>query len=312
MKYNQPIEKLEGMYTALITPMRKGDGLANPIDFDKLCMLVEDQIAAGVDGLLVAGTTGQSPTLNVMEQVHLAKIVSQAAAGRTQLMVGAGSNCTREAIELSRQVEKTIGPTTFLHVTGYYNNPPPAGQYEHYMRVADAVEGNVILYNIPGRTASRIDLETTLKLAEHPKIIGIKDATGDIKYTQEVISKTGPSNFRVLSGNCNQTADMIQAGGYGVISATANIAPKLFMELTHTALEGDFKRASELKERANKLVDAVFTVKSPIPLSYIFRTEVRLPLVILDKAKPEAMKMIDDVLAEFSTEELGIDLSKYK
>ncbi len=317
---NKPISvrELQGVYTSLITPMRgNGDRIEDKIrwriDYQKLRMLVDDQIKAGVTGLVPAGTTGQSATVGKMEQITLIENVFRYVNGRVPIIAGAGSNCTHEAIELSQRIEKAIGPTTFLHVTGYYNNPPQEGLYEHFKAVADSVEGNIIMYNVPSRTKSDLEAKTVIELAKHPKIIGIKEASGDLDKVREIINNTNADEFRVVSGEDDIVADIIQMGGYGVICASANIAPKLFAELVEAGLKGNHEEAARLQRYVMPLVkEAVFAVKNPIPLSYMFDSAVRLPLVDLEKiANGRYCKQIDGIIKRYSPEELGIDLGRY-
>lgn len=323
-------DELQGVFVPIITPMKKGfksvgrnkfycaDKIDNPIDYKKFFMLSDDLLNAGVAGICVAGTTGQSATLDHEEQVDLIVkayhniTMKKAYADGWHFIAGASSNCTREALKISTEVEKRIGPTTFLHLTGYYNNPPQEGVYEHFKTIADMIQGNIILYTVPSRTKSNIEPETTIELAKHPKIIGIKDASGDLKQIEKVIKNTNPDNFRVLSGEDKQITEIIKMGGYGAIAATANIAPKLFVEMTDYALKKDFKNAEKIQEMVENLINTIFCVKNPIPLAYMFRTRVRLPLVDIVPNYPEKAKYIDNILEEYPVKIRGIYLSKYK
>jgi len=311
---NMPISvsELKGVYTALITPMTP-NGIRQDIDYSKLEMLVDDQIRAGVTGLVPAGTTGQSATLGKVEQVALIKRVFDYVNGRVPIIAGAGSNCTHEAIELSQRIESVVGPTTFLHVTGYYNNPPQEGLYGHFREVADSVKGNIILYNVPSRTKSDLEAKTVIELAKHPKIIGIKEASGDLKKVKEIIDNTDPVKFRVVSGEDDVVADIIGLGGYGVICASANVAPKLFVRLVRAGLNGNHQESADLQSYVLPLVKkAVFAVKNPIPLAYLFDSDVRLPLVRLEKiADGKHCGQVEGVVRGYPAEELGIDLRKY-
>jgi len=298
------VQELQGVYTALITPMHEDKS----IDYGKLDMLIDDQVEAGVDGVLACGTTGQSATLSHEEHADLAEHIFNYVDGRARVMVSAGSNSTREAIVLSQEIERRIGPTTFLHVTGYYNNPPQEGLIAHYEAVAEAIgpESNVVLYNVPGRTNSKIKAGTAVELAGHPKIIGIKEASGDLEQAEKIIRGTNPDNFRLMSGEDNLVTKIIELGGFGVISATANIAPAYFSRMVQAALDPmheDHRRMHEMQQYINPLVEAVFCAKNPIPLAHMFDTDVRLPLVKLPRIK----ERIKRALAMFSIKELGID-----
>ncbi|MBW2981297.1 4-hydroxy-tetrahydrodipicolinate synthase [Candidatus Woesearchaeota archaeon] len=303
---NQAIqaEELQGNYTALITTMDE----RGRIDYNKLDMLTDDQIAAGA-GILACGTTAQSATLSPEEHVGLAEHIFNYVGGRTRVMVSAGSNNTREAIELSIEIEKRIGATTFLHVTGYYNNPPQEGLLAHYRTVANAIrpDSNIILYNVPGRTKSNIEAETAIELAEHPKIIGVKEASGNLEQVTKIIEGTDPNQFRVMSGEDDLVAKIVEMGGFGVISATSNAAPVYFSKMAKTALEGRYEEAARMQEFINPLVKAVFCAKNPIPLAHMFDTNVRLPLVKLPKIEEKVMR----TLLSYSMKDLGFCISKY-
>jgi len=305
---NQPIQtnELKGVYPALMTSMHE----SGEIDFRKLHMLIDDLIAAGVDGILACGTTGQSATLSHEEHIDLVAHVYNYVNGKCMFMAGAGSNCTREAIELTTKIEERIGPATFLHVTGYYNNPPQEGLIKHYNAITEAMhpESNLIMYNVPGRTKSNIESDTAIELSKNQKIIGIKEASGDLEQVERIIKGTDSDNFRVMSGEDNLVAKIMDMGGYGVISASANIAPKLFVELTRFALEGYIETAYKIQEHVNPLVKAVFCAKNPIPLAHMFDTHLRLPLCRLERVQAQ----IDTILNRYRSEELGIDLKKYK
>ncbi len=315
MQKNRPLDvtELQGTYTALITPMQRGDGLKNPIDYAKLYRLIEDQEAAGIQGVVVAGTTGQSATLSHKEHAIFVNTIYKHVADRypqLQFIVGAGSNCTNEAISLSKEIENKIGPSTFLHVTGYYNNPPQEGLIAHYNMLAKAIpKSNIILYNVPGRTSSKIEPETVMTLIDHVEnIIGIKEASGDLEAVKRIIAYTNPDRFRVVSGEDHLVAEIIKEGGTGVISASANIAPKYFVEITKAALAGDHQEARRLQEEILPLVkQGVFYKKNPIPLAEMFNTELRLPLVRLSGIRPNLEKL----LMEYPSDKLGINVKDY-
>lgn len=318
--------ELQGVYVPIITPMRKGltnalgvtsvDEIDNPIDTDKFYMLIDDLIDAGVAGICVAGTTGQSATLGHEEQIDLIHAAYRYINNRVQFMAGAGSNSTREAIKLSLGIEEKIGPTTLLHITPYYNCPPQDGLYKHFKNIADSVQGNIIMYNVPTRTSTKLNAETAIELSRHPKIIGLKQCLPynpeNIKETEEIIKNTNPENFRLLSGEDKQTTEIIRMGGYGAIAATANIAPKLFVEMVDYALKGDFENANTIQNKVEELINLIFCVKNPIPLAYMFGTNVRLPLNDMREHHKDEVEYIEQVLSRFSPEVTGIDLFKYK
>lgn len=299
-------EKLTGVFPAIVTPMLEG----GEIDFKTLEILVEDLLLAGVHGLCVCGTTGQSATLNHQEHISVALFVLKTVNGRCPVIVSAGSNSTEEAIYLMRSIEEKVGATTFLHVTGYYNCPPQQGLLKHYQKLSNSVlypESNLIVYNVPGRTSSNISTETMVQLAEDTKIIGVKDACC-LEQATDVIEKTKDVEFTVLSGNDEYVSQLMSKGGLGTISASANIAPKLFVGLYNAAIAGDFKKSNDIQKRVNKLVDYVFSVRNPIPLMAAIGSSVRLPLCHVEEIKP----LLAEIMSEYSTEELGIDLMKYQ
>ena len=299
------LNELQGAYTALITPMCSN----GEIDHKILERLIDDQITSGIDGILACGTTGQSATLSYEEHIDLVEHIYNHINGRTQFMASAGSNSTREAIKLSNEIEDRIGPTTLLHVTGYYNNPPQQGLIAHYTAIADSLnpESNLILYNVPGRTGSNIEAKTAIVLSKNPKIIGIKEASGDLDQVDEVIRNTDSNNFRVISGEDDLVSEIMEKGGYGVISATANIAPRYFKQITQSALNGKYVKSHYLQNQVNPLVKAVFSAKNPIPLAHMFDTNLRLPLVRL----PKINNQIEDTLRNYDPEKLGINTEDY-
>lgn len=301
------VTELAGIYPAIITPMNP-DG---QIDYSKLDRLVEDLVNAGVQGICACGTTGQSATLDHDEHVNLAIRIKQRINGRCQYIAAAGSNNTREALTMSRLLEEALGPTTFLHVTGYYNNPPQQGLIAHFETLADQLthdESNIILYNVPGRTSNKIEVETTIKLASHPRIIGIKEASGNLADCKRIIENTDSKNFRLLSGECDQVAETIKLGGFGAISATANVAPRLFVSLCKAALAGNDQSAQDIQEYLLPAIRAVFKAKNPIPLSMLFNSGIRLPMVPIEAIRQE----ITDLIGVYSAEELGVDLQSYR
>jgi 4-hydroxy-tetrahydrodipicolinate synthase len=236
--------------------------------------------------------------------------ISRRIDGRCQIIASAGSNSTDEALSLSNAIEGELGPTTFLHVTGYYNNPPQAGLRAHFLALADGLkfpQSNIIIYNVPSRTGSNMEAATTIELARHSRIAGIKESSGNLAQVKEIIEHTDAATFRVLTGECNQIEQTIAMGGFGAISATANLAPRLFVDMARAALKGEVERARDLQEKAMPAVQAVFAAKNPIPLAMLFGSHLRLPLVAL----PDLQPRLKDLLAGYSTTDLGIDLAGY-
>jgi 4-hydroxy-tetrahydrodipicolinate synthase len=296
--------QLIGAYVALITPMTvNGD-----IDYGHLEVLIESMIGTGINGLVVCGTTGQAATLSSLEHLHVAKFVTDRVAGRCQVIVASGSNCTQEAINLSNGIEDILGgAVTMLHVTGYYNLPTQEGLLQHFLKVADSLrfkESNIILYNVPGRTVCSLSPETIIKLAEHPRVIGLKEVLS-VEQVACVAKNTNPNKFRVLSGEDDLVAAMMAEGAFGTISGSANLAPRLFAELCQYGLVGDFKRANELQEKLMPLIKYVFSVRNPIPLAHAFRTYLRLPLCRMEGVDSLYSKMMD----YYKPEELNTILS---
>lgn len=267
-----------GVATALVTPMQtNGD-----IDVDSLKRLVEFQITNGVQGLVPCGTTGESATLSHPEHHHVMDIVAEQANGRVPIIVGAGSNSTREAISLTQHA-RAIGADAVLSVAPYYNKPTQQGFFEHYKAIADAVDIPIFAYNVPGRTGSNINAETTLRIAEIPGIAGIKEASGNIPQVMEIV-RHRPKKFVVLSGDDALTLPMMALGADGVISVVANEVPLIFSEMVHLCREGDFINARQIHERLLDLMNLNFIESNPIPaktalaMMGIIKESFRLPL----------------------------------
>ena len=275
--------RIQGSMPALVTPMR--DGKVDEQDFRKF---VSWQIEQGSHGLVPCGTTGESPTLSHEEHIRVVEICVQETAGRVPVIAGAGSNSTDEAIALTKHA-KSVGADAVLHVTGYYNKPSQEGQYRHFMAVADATDLPILLYNIPGRAIVDISVETMARLAKHPNIIGVKDATANLMRPTRERNACGKS-WRLISGEDGTALGYMAHGGHGCISVTANVAPKLCAEFQDACLRGAYDRARELQDKLMPLHDAMFCEPSPAPAKYAASLlghctpEVRLPLVELTEA----------------------------
>lgn len=254
-----PTFSFRGVATALVTPMLP-DG---EIDTDALRRLVEFQISNGVNGLVPCGTTGESATLSHPEHHHVMDIVAEQADGRVPLIVGAGSNSTREAISLTQHA-RAIGADAVLSVAPYYNKPTQQGFYEHYKAISEAVDIPVFIYNVPGRTGSNISAETTLRLSELPGIAGIKEASGNIPQVMEIL-RHRPDNFVLLSGDDALTLPMMALGADGVISVIANEVPGDFSSMVNLCLKGDFETARAFHTRLLDLMNLNFIESNPIP-----------------------------------------------
>lgn len=281
--------QLRGIFPALFTPLKNNDskGLYNSIDYDKATLMIDDLIEQGIDGLVPMGTTGQSSTVSPKQHVDFIKFTLEVVNNRVPVIAGAGSNCTRESIETIKQIQDSIGNLAFLCVTGYYNNPPQEGMIKHFITVADETGAPIILYNVPGRTASYMQAPTILELAKHPLIIGLKQAVdfkkpGQMKDdTSKIIHGTTPDDFAVLSGEDDALIDILQLGGVGMISATANIpeAAKMMRRIFEQFEAGEHEDARQLQEEIVPFIKAVFIRKNPIPLATLFNSPIFLPLV---------------------------------
>ena len=282
----------QGSFTALITPF---DG--DQIDEDALRRIIERQITQGTHGLVPVGTTGESPTLSHDEHKHIVEISVDATKGRVPIIAGAGSNNTAEAIELSKHAE-SIGVDALLHVAGYYNRPSQEGMYQHFKAVHDACNLPILIYNIPPRCIVGLDTETLCRLAELPRIAGVKDATTDL-------SRPGKERIRInkpfswLSGEDASAVPYNAGGGNGCISVTANIAPEQCAVMQTACLNGDYKTALEFQDMLMPLHEALFLEPSPAGVKYaasklrLCSELCRLPIVPLSN---ESKMKIDSAM----------------
>lgn len=275
------IPVFQGSMVALITPMHPDSSL----DLDAYRKLIDWHASQGTDALVVVGTSGESPTVNVDEHAELIKIAVDHAAGRMPVIAGIGGNSTSEAIELSEHAKK-VGAQAGLSVVPYYNKPTQEGLYQHFKTIAEAVDLPGILYNVPGRTVADLSNQTILRLAQVPGIIGIKDATGDIGRLA-LLLRDAPSDFQVFSGDDPTAVALILLGGRGNISVTANVAPKLMHEMCMAALQGNVVLARELNARLAALNQVLFIESNPIPVKWavaemgLSQLGYRLPLTSL-------------------------------
>lgn len=273
---------ISGSIVALVTPMTP----AGELDLDAYRKLIDWHIEQGTDGLVLVGTSGESPTVDVEEHIKLIAVGVEQAAGRVPVIAGVGGNSTAEAIELSRKA-RAVGADAGLSVVPYYNKPTQEGLFQHFKASAEAVDLPVILYNVPGRCVADLHHETVLRLAEVPGIVGIKDATGDLARGAALINAL-PSHVRVYSGDDPTAAALILMGGSGNISVTANVAPALMHQLCQAALGGDLARTRELNRRLEALNQALFVQTNPIPVKWAvaelgkIQRGCRLPLVELE------------------------------
>jgi 4-hydroxy-tetrahydrodipicolinate synthase len=283
--------RFEGLFTALVTPFAKGR-----VDEEALRGLVERQIAAGVDGLVPCGSTGESATLSHAEHRRVVEIAVDAVRGRVPVLAGAGSNNTSEAIELTRHA-KEAGADGALLISPYYNKPTQEGIVAHYAAIARATDFPLIVYNIPGRTASNILPATLARLAAIEQVEGVKEACGDIAQISEVIARCGPG-FSVLAGDDVLTLPVIAIGGQGVIATSSNVAPAEMVELVRSARAGDFESARAAHYRLLPLFGALFCETNPIPVKAalamqgLCRDEIRLPLTRPSAAARERIECV--------------------
>jgi len=273
---------LSGSLVALITPMtERGD-----IDFDALSPLIEHHVASGSHGLVVAGTTGESATLDMAEHLELVARTLELVAGRLPVIAGCGSNDTRHAIQLSREL-KGLGIELGLSVTPYYNKPTQEGLYRHYACVAEASGLAQILYNVPGRTGCDLQPATVARLAGQYGIYGLKEATGDLQRLYS-LRELCPSSFALYSGDDGSACDFMLQGGQGVISVTANVAAREMAQMCLAALAGEHELAQALNKKLMPLHQALFVESNPIPVKWacarlglVASSGLRLPLTHL-------------------------------
>ena len=247
----------KGSYTAIVTPFNR-DG---SIDYSAFRALIDIQSRAGIDGIVPMGTTGESPTLDYAEHNRIIAEAVAAAHGRMKVIAGTGANSTAEALELTRHALES-GADGSLQVTPYYNKPNQEGLYRHFSTVAD-VGLPVVLYNIPGRTGREIAVETVMRLARHPKIVGIKEAGGSVDRVSAIVSRC---RITVLSGDDSLTLPMMAVGASGVISVVSNVAPKIVVRMVRAALDGNYKEARRLHLKYYRLFTDLFIDTNPIPV----------------------------------------------
>ena len=281
----------EGVFTALVTPFRN-DALDEVVLFD----LVERQVESGVDGIVPCGSTGEAATLSHAEHRRVVEVCVEAARGRVQVLAGTGSNSTRESIELTRHA-RDAGADGALLISPYYNKPTQEGVVAHYAAVARESGLPLVVYNIPGRTASNILPATMARLAEIELVVGVKEACGDIAQISRVVAAC-PESFTVLSGDDALTLPVIAVGGRGVISTTSNVAPRQMVELVAAARAGQLARAREIHLRLLPLFDALFCETNPIPVKAalvllgLVEEEIRLPLTPLGAANRARLQAV--------------------
>lgn len=278
---------LKGSFVAIVTPFRNGE-----VDYEKLKGLVEYHIENGTDGIVPCGTTGESPTLSHEEHDKVVGTVVETVAGRIKVIAGAGSNSTREALRLTKHA-KDVGADAVLSITPYYNKPTQQGLTDHFRYIAGEVDIPMVMYNVPGRTGVKLLPDTIAKLAEHPNIVGIKEACGSVEQVCEILSRC---DITVLSGDDSLTFPMMAVGGKGVISVAANIIPNAISELVHQFLEGSIDETKQIHYKYWKLFKDLFVETNPIPVKTamdmmgMLDFEMRLPMCRMQKANVEILK----------------------
>lgn len=281
--------QIRGAYTALVTPFAAGE-----VDVDAFCALVEWQIEQGIHGLVPVGTTGESPTLSTDEHKRVVELCVQTAKGRVPVMAGTGSNSTDEAIDYTQHAQKA-GADLALLVAPYYNKPSQEGLYLHFRAIHDATEIPLIIYNIPGRSVVNITDDTLCRLAELPRIAGVKDATGDLARVATLRHRVG-DRLALLSGEDMTAVGFNAMGGQGVISVTSNVAPKAVAQVQDLTLKGDFVAATKAQDALVELHTAMFVETSPMPVKAALaamqkmRGEIRLPLVPAQDSTVERLR----------------------
>ncbi len=290
--------KFFGSIPAIVTPFTKNGGL----DLPALERLVDFQLKGGVDAVVACGSTGEAATLNDEEYATVIKTVVKKVAGKVPVIAGAGSNDTKKAVHFSK-LAKSAGADGLLHVTPYYNKPTPNGLVLHFQEIAKAVNLPIIIYNVPGRTGSNVPPQVIVRIAREVKeVVAVKEASSSLNQMMEIIqeiAKNGPKDFAVLSGDDTLALPLIALGGKGCISVVCNEVPKLFSEMIHRALAGDFKEAQRLHYNLLGLMNVNFIESNPIPvkaalsLMGVIAESLRLPLTPLEaKNRPLVEKVL--------------------
>ncbi|BBJ24426.1 4-hydroxy-tetrahydrodipicolinate synthase [Candidatus Nitrotoga sp. AM1P] len=286
---------IKGSIVAIVTPMHEDGSL----DLAAFRALIDFHIMHGTDGIVVVGTTGESPTVNLTEHESLIQVAVEHAARRIPVIAGTGANSTKEAIELAA-FSKQAGADASLTVVPYYNKPTQEGLYLHFKAIAEAVDMPHILYNVPGRTCVGIDNDIVLRLAQIPNIVGIKDASGDIERGSDLLQRA-PKDFAIYSGDDASALALILLGAHGTISVTANVAPRLMHEMCLAALNGEVVKAREINFRLLGLHRYLFIEANPIPVKWAvssmgkMKNVLRLPLTPLSLASQD---LVEDAMRQ--------------
>lgn len=284
------MKNLKGTFTALITPFKNGK-----VDFASLEKLVQHQLKNGIDGFVINGTTAESPTLTSEEQAEIFKFVKKISGPQTVLIMGTGSNSTEKTVRDSIKAQE-LGADAILVVVPYYNKPPQRGLYEHFKTVASAVKIPTILYNVPGRTITSLDVGNVAKLSQVPGIRGIKEASGKIDIAAQIFEACG-KDFALLSGDDGTYVDFLSVGGHGVISVATHVIPAQMVQWKKWVQDGELAKAKADIQKHMKLIDLLFVEANPIPvkkavqlMGLIESASMRLPLVELEYDNTEKLK----------------------
>lgn len=291
---------ITGSLVAIVTPML-GDGR---LDFPRLRSLIDWHVEQGTDGIVIVGTTGESPTVNVDEHCELIRVAVEHVAGRVPVIAGTGANSTLEAIELARFAAEA-GASAHLSVVPYYNKPTQEGLYQHFRSIAEAVDLPLILYNVPGRTVADLGNDTVVRLAQLPNVVGLKDATGNLERACDLVARV-PAGFALYSGDDMSSAAFLMLGGHGVISVTANVAPRAMHELCAAAAAADMLRLRAINASLFALNRDLFCEANPIPVKWavarmgLIGEGIRLPLTPLsESAQPRVLEAMRKAGIEF-------------
>lgn len=282
--------QITGSIVAIVTPMLEDGSL----DYPALRALIDWHVAEGTDGIVIVGTTGESPTVSVDEHCELIRVAVEQSGKRIPIIAGTGGNSTKEAIELTA-FAKRVGADASLQVVPYYNKPTQEGMYQHFRTIAEAVDLPVLLYNVPGRTVADMTNDTILRLAQVPGIVGVKEATGNIDRAAQLI-KDAPEGFSIFSGDDPTAVALMLLGGHGNISVTANVAPRKMHELCMAALKGDALTARRIHMELVSLNKAMFVEANPIPVKWALQQMgrmqggIRLPLTPLSRDYHEVVR----------------------
>ena len=283
---------VSGSLVAIVTPMTE-DGL---LDLPAYEALIEWHIEQGTDAIVAVGTSGESPTVNVEEHLQLVETAVKTAAGRIPVITGTGANSTAEAVELTQEAQR-LGAYASLQVVPYYNKPTQDGLYEHFRAIAESCDLPIVLYNVPGRTVADLQTETTVRLAQIPHIVGIKDATGNLERGQWRIREL-PDDFAVYSGDDATAVGLMLMGGRGNVSVTANVMPKAMAELCRLAMAGQAREAAALNRWLLPLHRLMFVEPNPVPVKWALwrmakiKAGIRLPLVGLSETHQRELESV--------------------